>query len=151
MPAARLVLVALVVSASGCSSGPATPTLYPLIGTVTRDGKPVVVGGLIFVPDGDGTPGLTVNAVVQPDGSFAAQTLRTSEDGTVNTSFGAPAGIYTAIYHPPGDGSKTGLEVRLDDRVTVSAGPTTAALVLPKELPEGTGMPREEKTPAAEK
>jgi hypothetical protein len=143
-PQTPVVLFALTAAAVGGSATAPFPELHPLTGTVTRDGKPVTGGGLMFAPDPAGGPGLIVNAAVEGDGSFTAQTLRTEADGTLRVRPGAPAGRYRVIYHPPGNGSKTGLEVELDGRVKVGPRPNRVALLLPRELPGGDGMPRDD-------
>lgn len=139
-----LVAVWLAVAGlTGCRSGEAFPDLHPLTGTVTRDGKPVAGGGLIFLPDPPNGSGLVVNASVRADGTFAAETSRTTGTGT-EIRQGVPAGTYKAIYHPPGDGQKTGLDVTAGERVTVPAGGGTAIVALPTALPAGKGADRDD-------
>jgi hypothetical protein len=143
MPARRLCATAFVLALAlpACTSDP-FPPLHPLTGTVTRDGKPVEGGGLIFIPGSGG--GLVVNASVGKDGRFAAQTEHTGKSGLVIRP-GAPAGKYKVIYHPPSDGSKMNLEFKFDEVVVVDGKPTEIALVLPVKMPEGTGAERDEK------
>ena len=125
----------------GCRPGERFPDLHPVEGTVTRAGRPVAGGGLIFLPDPPNGSGLVVNASVQPDGRFTVETSRTADRGT-EIRPGAPAGAYKVVYHPPGNGQKTGLEVELPAGVTVPAGPV--ALALPDALPGGRGVPRDD-------
>ncbi|MFO0846983.1 MAG: hypothetical protein U0871_00280 [Gemmataceae bacterium] len=132
---------------AGCDRQEAIPDRHPLTGTVVRAGRPVTAGGLIFLPIGRSS-GLVVNAPVRPDGTFTAETSRTRPAGGVDVFPGVPAGRYTAVYHPPSDGQKTGLEVQLGE-ITVPAGGTAVTLTLPDKLPEGNGMPRDDAPDAA--
>lgn len=125
-----IALLFLPLVLAGCTARDPFPVLYPLTGTVTRDGKPVAGGGLLFVPEPGAAAGLIVNASVGPDGTFAIQTEHTGSTGVAMRP-GAPTGRYKVIYHPPGDGSKTGLEVTLEQSATVDAKANEAVLVLP--------------------
>jgi hypothetical protein len=140
----RLLPVAFLALSSGCSGDPSFPDLHPLTGTVTREGKPVPEGGIIFVPEPGTGSGLIVNATVRPDGSFTAETSLTSRAGKTTIRPGAPAGRYKAVYHPPSDGSKTGLEVELDTPVVVAAGSPPVAFTLPAAMPAGHGAERDD-------
>ncbi len=137
-------LAALTVALAGCPAPQASfPDLHPLTGTVTRDGKPVSGGGLLFMPDSGTWGGMVVNASVNPDGSFAAETSRTTGTGTVSKP-GVPPGQYKVVFHPPSDGAQTGLESHIDELVTVVAGPNSAAILLPTAVPKGRGEPRDD-------
>jgi hypothetical protein len=127
----------LALALAGC--GPKPPELYPLSGTITRDGAAVTAGGLIFLPEPHDGSGRVVNAAVNADGTFAARTEVTGSDGRMTAQPGVPAGRYKVVYHPPGDGQKVGADVELSERVTVEARANTAALVLP---PKPVGEPR---------
>jgi hypothetical protein len=130
------------VTLSGCAGDPPLPELYPLSGSVSRLDRPVTSGGLIFVPEaGDGT-NLVVNAAVRSDGTFTARTEYRMSDGPVTFHTGIPAGRYLVVYHPPSDGSRQGLEVELQQRVVVERRETNVNLVLPDEMPAGSGEPR---------
>lgn len=144
---ARRALVPLLLVASGCSLGDPFPPLHPLTGTVTRDGKPVTGGGLIFISESETGSALIVNAAVARDGTFAARTEHTGRSETTIRP-GAPVGRYKVVYHPPGDGSKMGLEVALEQAVTVEGKSNEAALLLPSKMPAVTGAVRDGK-PAA--
>jgi hypothetical protein len=144
-PAARVLYLATAVLLAGCDRQEPVPDRHPLTGRVVRAGQPVAAGGLIFLPVGRSS-GLVVNAPVAPDGTFTAETSRTRPAGGVDVFPGVPAGRYTAVYHPPGDGQKTGLEVRLGE-VDVPAGGTAVTLTLPDKLPEGGGEPRDDANP----
>ncbi|MDB5313462.1 MAG: hypothetical protein JWO38_7664 [Gemmataceae bacterium] len=146
---AGAVVLTLPFFLIGCSGADAVPDLHPLTGTVSRDGVPVTSGGLLFEPDAGGRPGLVVNAAVRGDGTFAAQVVWAGREGS-EVKPGVPAGRYKVIYHPPGDGSRTGLEVELDQWVTVEPRPNEVAIVLPQQLPGGLGMPRDDNPPAAQ-
>jgi hypothetical protein len=148
MPTARpvgaaLVLSALALAAAGCPAARPFPDLHPLTGAVTRDGRPVTAGGLIFLPEHGGS-GVIVNANVGADGTFSAETSRTSNTGRTEARPGAPAGRYKVVYHPPSNGSRSGLQVELTERVTVGPGANAVRIVLPHELPRGSGEPRDD-------
>lgn len=136
------LLAGFVLLPLGCSPADSFPELHPLTGTVTRDGKPVAGGGIIFIPDAVNNSSLVVNASVNPDGTFEARTEHTGRAG-LTTRPGAPVGRYKAIYHPPGDGSKMGLEIEIEPRVTVEAKANTAPLVLPTKPPEEADPPKD--------
>jgi hypothetical protein len=140
----RFLPVAFLTLSGGCSGEPSFPELHPLTGTVTREGKLVPEGGIIFVPEPGTGAGLIVNANVRPDGSFTAETSLTTRAGKTSIRPGAPAGRYKAVYHPPSDGSKTGLEVELDTPVVVAAGSPSVAFTLPAAMPAGHGAERDD-------
>lgn len=127
----------------GCDSTPATPELHPVSGRVVRDGQPVQDGGLIFVPEGFAS-NLIVNGSVRRDGSFTVNTERTLKDGPAQSSTGAPLGTYKVIYHPASNGATMGLDVEIAERVTVIAGVNEFEVKLPKEMPKGAGIERDD-------
>lgn len=139
MRPAILLVAALAV---GCG-GESIPELHPLSGVVTRDGKPVSEGGLIFLPDPHNGSGLVVNASVGTDGTFTGTTSRTSGKGT-EVLPGVPAGKYRVVYHPKSDGQKTGLESEIQERVSVEPGSNRLTIVLPETVPQGTGADRDD-------
>ena len=143
-------LFAAAVLVAGCQSSGDTPDFHPLTGTVTRDGQPVTAGGLQFTPDGGGTGGLTVDANVNKDGTFAAQSSKWSGTETVFKP-GIKPGRYKVTYVPASDGQKTGLEVELPTAVVVEAKENTVALELPAKLPAGAGEPRDDAEPSPKK
>jgi hypothetical protein len=143
MPVRRLTPAVVLLALLGCKPDDVGPPLYPLTGTLTRDGRPVTEGGLIFIPETGGWGGNVVDAPVRPDGTFAAQTSRTTGAGTVIKP-GALAGTYKVVYHPPSDGQKMGLETELPERVTVEVKANAVTLTLPSKLPEGHGVPRDD-------
>lgn len=148
--AGSAVLAAAVALASGCSQPPANPPdLHPLSGTVTRDGKGVAGGGLIFLSL-TGRAGLIVNANVEPGGAFTAQTEWTGGRGR-EVRQGVPVGRYKAVYHPVSDGSKMGLEFELPEPVEVKPGENTVTLVLPSAVPESKSLPRDDHDPPEKK
>lgn len=142
--AASFSLLALVIT--GCESTPTKPALHPLNGTLTQSGKPVVGGGLIFIPESGAWGGRVVNANVNPDGTFTAETSYTGGTGTVIQP-GVPAGRYQVVYHPPSDGQKVGQETTLPEPITVAAGDNTVTLVLPEK---GTPAGAEPAKPAGD-
>ncbi|MBN9519672.1 hypothetical protein J0H58_14315 [bacterium] len=138
----RGVALAATLVSFGCVEVAQDAPRHPLAGTVTRNGQPVREGGLIFVRKGGGGP--VVNAAVEKDGTFSARSEYRDRAGKLEFRPGAPAGEYTAVYHPPSSGAKTGLEVELTDPVVVSDGGVTVALILPETMPQGGGAPRDE-------
>ncbi len=138
----RGVAFAAVLVLGGCGEVAPVVPRYPLIGSVKRNGQPVRDGGLIFVRKGGGGP--VVNAAVEQDGTFSARSEYRDGVGKLEFRPGAPAGEYTAVYHPPSSGAKDGLEVELTTPVIVSDGGATVALVLPEAMPPGGGIPRDE-------
>lgn len=76
---AALVCVLLTVSfAAGCSSEPAKPATFPVSGTVTRNGQPVVGATLIFVPSATGAEAAI--GMTDAEGRYQLTTF-TSGDG----------------------------------------------------------------------
>ncbi|VTR95964.1 unnamed protein product [Gemmata massiliana] len=134
--------------AAGCAAD-APPTLYPLTGVLTHGKKPVAGGGLIFMPESDNWGGMVVNASVKADGTFTAETSRTTSTATTVTP-GIPAGRYKVAYHPPSDGQVVGGEYHFPDAVTVEARDNTLVLNLPDEFPSpGAKKPNEKGKPPA--
>lgn len=144
------IVFAGVVSLGGCGPADFSKGLYPLTGTLTQDGKPVTGGRLSFAPAAGGWGGVTVDASVNKDGTFFAQTSKWSGTETVLKP-GLKPGRYKVIYHPPSDGQKTGLEVELPGIVEVETKENSIQLELPLKLPEGNGQPRDDANPPAEK
>ncbi|WP_020475529.1 hypothetical protein [Zavarzinella formosa] len=134
----------------GCSESRPEPELFPVSGRVTKGGKPVKGGGMIFIPEVSSGAGLSVNASVSQDGAFEGETLRTDKTGRTVGTPGVPAGKYKVVYHPPSNGAKLGLEVTLPEPVTVEGAPNVLNIELPEKLPEGKGTKREEETPEPE-
>ena len=142
-------LFAAALFAVGCQSSGDIPDLHPLAGTITRDGKPVTAGGLHFAPESGGGGGLTVDANVNKDGTFAARTSKWSGRETVFKP-GVKPGRYKVTYLPATDGAKTGLEVEMPTVVVVEAKANAVALELPAKLPGGAGEPRDDANPPDE-
>jgi hypothetical protein len=88
----RLLLLAALVAAAGCSGDVATGTVT---GTVTLDGQPLKEGVVRFVPaDGKGQ---TASAEVR-DGKFTAAVPR----GEMRVEFSAPKAVrQTKMYDTP--------------------------------------------------
>lgn len=130
----RAAVFGFVLLLAGCAAEPAEPPLYPLAVTVVQNGKPVAVGGLIFVPESGDWGCRVVNASPGPDGAFTAQTSRATGHATTLQP-GAPAGRYKVAYHPVSDGQKMGLEYEFPDAIEVGAKDNALTLVLPDRLP----------------
>lgn len=130
-------LAAFIPLIAGCSG---EPTRHPAKGTVTRAGRPVTEGGLIFVLESGPWNGRVVNASVKSDGTFDVETSHTGASETTIKP-GAPAGTYKVFYHPPGDGQKVGAEIEIAERVTIGPGPNELSIVVPDKsvAPEPTG------------
>ncbi len=122
-----------VAATCGCAADP-SPDLHPLTGTVTYQGKPVTAGGLLFAPEEGGWGGVIVNANVEPDGTFTAQTEKVTGRGTTARP-GVRPGRFLVTYNPPGDGQNVGQQRSLAEVVEVKPGGTTVALKLPEAVP----------------
>jgi hypothetical protein len=110
-----------------------------------QKGEPVTKGGgIIFLPVDANNTSLVFNAALTQDGRFEARTEESTSNGRLQFHKGIPAGRYIAIYHPASDGSKSGLEVKLPEPITVEPGENTIPLELPDKLPEGAGEPRDD-------
>jgi hypothetical protein len=137
----RIAAILFVAGIIGC--GEFEPLeLHPLRGKINRLGVPVKDGGLIFLPENPGRTTFISNASVR-DGAFEACTDRTSRSGKTLIEKGVPKGKYSVVYHPASDGSKSGLEVRLD-AIEVTEGGTVITLELPGKMPTGKGEPRDD-------
>jgi hypothetical protein len=138
----RLATTLLILAAmTGCGEFDKLQ-LHRLSGTVKRGEKPVMDGGIIFMPVEPSGRAFTVNASVR-DGTFEAVTDRTSAAGRTLIERGAPVGRYKPVYHPQSDGSKVGLEVELET-IEVTPGGVVVRLDLPEAMPSGTGQPRDD-------
>ena len=144
----RLAVLAVLAAAVGCADEP-PPDLHPLTGTVTHRGQPVTAGGLLFAPEEGGWGGVIVNANVEPDGSFAAQTEKVTGRGTTARP-GIRPGRYKVTYNPPGDGAKTGMQCTLAEVVVVEKGGAAVALKLPEGDPNtpDTRVTRDDANPS---
>jgi hypothetical protein len=121
--------VALVVL-SGCHGGaPELPALYPVSGKVTDRGKPVGGGALRFYADPD-QPTFIVSAVVNPDGTFTASTVRSSGKDEARRP-GAPAGTYRLAYYPPSKDQSGTPAVEVPQPVRVEERPNEITVELP--------------------
>jgi hypothetical protein len=76
MPIARrssrgvLLFACFALLLAGCGR-PAAPTLCPVAGKVTYQGRPVPTGTIVFTPNSEhGTDGELARAEIQPDGSY---------------------------------------------------------------------------------
>jgi hypothetical protein len=139
-----LTLAAALFLLAGC--GPTFSqkvALYELTGNVTREGKPVKEGGIIFIPESGSWGGMVVNAAVIQDGTYKATTSRTTGTATVIDD-GAPVGRFKVVYHPPSDGQRMGLETELPDIIEVKEGSNVFNLELPTKIPQGVGEKRDD-------
>jgi hypothetical protein len=136
---ALAILAAGLVSAAGC--GDSGPRLFPVVGRVTLNGKPVREMLINFQPVGN-THGNGAHAMTDTDGRFTLSDMRGGE--------GAYAGEYKVSFYPAlgtkqeidpsidvvNDGSKSGLpRLYLDAdksplRVTIPEGGGTADVIL---------------------
>jgi hypothetical protein len=69
-------LLTLTLLSSGCGEGVRFP-LAPVTGKVTYQGKPLVRGTVVFMPE-EGTPGSQAIGNIQPDGTFTMMTANVS-------------------------------------------------------------------------
>ena len=137
----RITAILFVAGIVGCGEFEKLE-LHPLRGKISHLGAPVKDGGLIFLAENPGGKTFTVNASVR-DGAFEACTDRTSASGKTLIEKGVPSGRYSVVYHPASDGSKSGLEVRLNT-IEVIQGGTSINLELPENMPTGKGEPRDD-------
>ncbi|MGL6073346.1 MAG: hypothetical protein ACRC8S_04185 [Fimbriiglobus sp.] len=137
------LFVAVSMLITGCSSEPPL-VLHPVSGVVTKDGKPVRGGGMMFVPLDPSAKGFSVNAPVNDDGSYTAEVLQTGRDGRTNGTPGVPVGQYKVIYMPANDGQKMGLEVVLKEPITVEPKTNVIKIELPEKTPQGRGELRDD-------
>jgi hypothetical protein len=134
----------LVLALTGCQSAESLPKLNSVVGTITRNGKPVSAGGLIFVPEPPISTGFVVNANVV-DGTFIVETSRSRRAGGIDLWPGAPTGTYKAIYHPPSNGAMSGLEVTFSELVKIEPrNDNQLSLTLPTAMPQGQGIIRDD-------
>ena len=119
----------------GCSSGgrPAgdLPELHPARGEVTRSGASVAGGFLQFrLESGDaGLQDLIVTSAIEADGSFE---LFTTHALSQDKASGAPAGVFSVTYLPPGE-SQDVMPVTLSKTVMIAEGPNELAIELGAE------------------
>lgn len=91
----RAALGLLMIAIVGC--GDRRPTLVPVHGRVTLDGKPLMQKAVQFVPDAE-TPGGGARANTDHDGKY---TLLAVCPGTTRDMPGAPAGSYRVVVTEP--------------------------------------------------
>ena len=127
----------------GCAPEPLPPPLYPVAGTISQNGNAVTEGGLILIPESGDWGGLIVNASVKRDGTFTAETSRTTAKATT-VHPGAPAGRYQVAYHAPSDGQKVGAEYHFPESIVLEAKENTLTLILPDRLPGAAAKKRDE-------
>ncbi len=127
------VLFGAMIVLAGCKDNKPTgdlPELHPLTGKVLRGGTPVAGGLLQFRPDPDSST-IVVNAEVNPDGTFEAQTTHAVSQKKAK---GAPAGKYRMMYLPPSTEQKsTNAPTQLPQVVTVNAGPNDVTVEVGKK------------------
>ena len=145
----RLAWCVLIVV--GCDQSPQQPAmrLYPVKGTVERAGKPVTGGGLFFAPHPSGGSSRIMNASVADDGSFIART-EVRIGGKLQIEDGMPAGTYKVICHPRNDGSRLGLETKLEPVFTIEEKENVLKLELSEQKPMGIGETRDDANPREE-
>ncbi|MCE9561927.1 MAG: carboxypeptidase-like regulatory domain-containing protein [Planctomycetes bacterium] len=89
-----LVPLVLAVCAAGCGDA---PSLVPVRGTVTLDGKPLVYKNIRFLPE-PGTPGIGAGANTDANGTY---TLLAVRPGAVQDTPGVPPGAYKVVVGDP--------------------------------------------------
>ncbi|MCY2939417.1 MAG: hypothetical protein NTV55_13810 [Planctomycetota bacterium] len=117
------------VCVGGCQES--LPKLYPVEVELVQEGKPVVQGGLLFLPENPARRGIVYNAEHAGGGLFKGRVLY-NWDGQTKVLPGVAAGNYQVVYHPASDGQRTNLEVALKETLTVVQEPTRMRLELPK-------------------
>jgi hypothetical protein len=117
------------VCVGGCQES--LPKLYPVEVELVQEGKPVVQGGLLFLPEKPARSGIVYNAEHAGGGVFKGRILYNWK-GQRKELPGLAAGTYQVLYIPPGDGQRTNLEVALKETMTIVQEPTRVQLELPK-------------------
>lgn len=131
----RVLLTAIVLAFTGCSSGSGGvtwPELYPVKGTVTQGSKPVSGGYLQFRLQ-DGSPDYLVSGQVGADGTFTLLTSHAQEKNGTRKP-GVPAGTYKVMYAPPSGDQTTGGSIEpipLVKPITVNPGDNDIPITLP--------------------
>ncbi len=113
----------------GCQES--LPKLYPVEVELVQEGKPVVRGGLLFLPEKPARSGIVYNAEHTGGGVFKGRVVYNWK-GQRKELPGLAAGTYQVLYIPPGDGQRTNQEVALKETMTVVQEPTRVQLELPK-------------------
>ena len=76
-------MLVLILGIAGCSR-PRRPTMAPVNGTVTLNGKPMTKGMVHFIPDNSkGSTGRMAVAYIQPDGRFEGAMSFKPKDGAL--------------------------------------------------------------------
>jgi len=96
-----------------------------------QEGKHVVQGGLLFLPEKPAQSGIVYNAEHSGGGVFKGRVCY-NWNGQRKELPGIAAGTYQVLYIHPGDGKRTNLEVALKETMTVVQDPTRVQLELPK-------------------
>jgi len=91
----RLMIGMLVLMFAGCADD--GPTLVPVNGKATLDGKALPFKHIEFVPEA-GTPGMGAGANTGEDGSY---TLLATRPGSTRDMQGTPAGKYRIVVSEP--------------------------------------------------
>jgi len=146
-----LCFLPLAILLVGCADTTPKLTLYPTHGKVMHNGKGVKGGGMILIPMEPQKVVFSINCSVNDDGTFLAETIRTGRDGRSNAEPGVPVGKYKAIYHPPSNGSKLGLDTELPEPIVIEAKENELKINLPEKLPEGKGEQRDDDLPVEPK
>lgn len=124
--------VAVFVAVAGC--GPAGPSLVPVKGKVTLDGKPLAQKSLSFIPSGD-SAGIQFGATTKADGTYE---LIASIPGGTKDELGAPAGNYKVTVNEPA------FSMSADVKVQGQSAEADVAVSLPApgtDKPAGQGIP----------
>ena len=107
------------------------PSLYPVHGIVTKEGKPIKEAFVQFVPE-SGESEWTINALTDTDGKYQLATLHVRSN---EKKPGAPEGTYTVSVMMPLDAQQRGGEqYHLSDKYQVKPGPNDLPLeIYPKK------------------
>lgn len=119
---------------AGCGTNqPKFDELFPVTGTVTKGGKTMSGGSVVFEADPP-KQGFLINSDVKADGTFSLSTVRTT-DSTGERKPGAPAGKYKVTYTPSAGDQTAGYSppVVLSEPITVESKPNELKLELLKK------------------
>ncbi len=127
----RLYFSIPVLFALGCG-GPAKPTVYPVSGKVTMEGKSLADVGIYFISTTD--KARNYSGTISADGSY---TLSDPEDKRA----GAQAGKYKVVLQLTGDALQKSMMAAMGQGQ--AGGPPPSATPFPKEYTSAETSPKE--------
>jgi hypothetical protein len=98
-------MLLLVIGCVGCGGGSSGPTLYPVVGTVTYQGKPLAGARITFIPEKEGASAFSLS---DSSGKF---TMKTGVDAGVASG---PAKVTVALMDS-GSGGGLAVDMKPED------------------------------------